>query len=165
MGLFAIPPLAGELRVTSPFGEREDPITGERAGHSGVDLAAPVGTPVFAPGNGRVIKADSTLDESEDAGGLELVVELDNGARVGFAHLSAVYVVPGERINVGDYIADTGNTGRSTGPHLHLTLRRRAGEPRIDPLPHLRGFTVASVLFALAGVTGAAFALWWFFGR
>lgn len=116
-------------RITSPFGERIDPINGKRAGHGGVDFGVAVGTELRAVGSGVVREA------LQNAGGdgTFLRVTLDDGRDFSFSHLSRLLVGRGDRVEAGQVIALSGNSGRSTGPHLHFEVRTRAGV-RIDPL-------------------------------
>lgn len=100
--------------------------TASRPDHNGVDLRAPIGTPVTAPRGGVVVRSWDSY-----RGGRSLLVELDNGLVLGLAHLSERLVETGDVVQAGQTIAHTGNTGVTTGPHLHLTLRR-AGE-LVDP--------------------------------
>ncbi len=104
--------------VTSSFGEREDPLNGEGAFHSGIDISAPYGTPVRATADGDV------LDESMGSGYGRQVV-LDHGHEVVsvYAHLSASAVVPGQHVIRGQIIGYVGRSGRATGPHLHYEVR------------------------------------------
>jgi len=115
-------PLAGG-RVTSGYGMRYHPILGGARFHSGVDLAAPMGTPVVAASSGRVELAGWS-------GNYGILVELDHGGSVEtrYAHLSAVAVRPGQQVKAGQVIGYVGSTGRSTGPHLHYETRV-AGRP------------------------------------
>ncbi len=128
-------PLPGDcVRVSSPYGPRAHPVTGAQSHHSGVDIACPEGTPVTAPASGVVL---ATWIDERFGGGLSLTIECGT-MRYGFAHLSEVLVVRGQRVARGEMIARTGGTpgtreaGRSTGPHLHLTVRR--GGMHVDPL-------------------------------
>ena len=130
--MFLFRPLSGEIHVTSPFGAFEGL---RKRPHSGVDLRAKVGTEVFSPNSGVVRLADGVGD-SHDPGGFELVIQLDNGFRVGFAHLSKVLVSVGEKVSAGQKVAESGASGIGTGPHLHVTLRNRSGD-RIDALPFI----------------------------
>lgn len=117
-------------RLSSAFGLRSDPLRGGRARHAGVDIPAPLGTPVLASADGEVRFAGA-------AGGYGNMVEIEhwNGIRTRYAHLSRILV--GERASVkrGQVIALMGSTGRSTGSHLHFEMR--ANGTAIDPLPHL----------------------------
>src|SRR5690554_5563851 len=110
-------PVAG--RITSKFGNRIHPITGATSFHNGIDIAAPIGTPVHSPYSG-VVKSVY----SNNTGGIQMIVDHDNGFRTGYAHLNEAIKRPGQRVSQGEIIAKTGNTGTSTGPHLHLTLRK-----------------------------------------
>jgi murein DD-endopeptidase MepM/ murein hydrolase activator NlpD len=103
----------GEL--TSPFGYRWGVF------HKGLDIAAPIGRQVVACADGRVIFA-GTSDELPRYGKM-MVVEHGRGVYTHYAHLNQFYVKTGQRIKAGQKIAAVGNTGRSTGPHLHLELR------------------------------------------
>ncbi|MBW8880524.1 MAG: peptidoglycan DD-metalloendopeptidase family protein [Asticcacaulis sp.] len=114
--------------VTSGFGERIDPRTHEKAFHSGVDFKAALGTPVRAAGDGVVM----TVDYKQY--GMGWVVEIDHGGglKTRCAHLSpGVTVKVGDRVKAGDVIAASGNSGISTGPHLHFEVWQN-GEA-IDP--------------------------------
>jgi murein DD-endopeptidase MepM/ murein hydrolase activator NlpD len=117
-------PVAG--RITSGYGARPDPFTGERSTHLGVDVGAPEGTPIRAPAPGVVLRAGAR-------GGYGNEVEIDHGGGVVtvYGHASEVLVAPGERIAAGQEIARVGSTGRSTGPHLHFEVRL-GGKP-VDP--------------------------------
>jgi murein DD-endopeptidase MepM/ murein hydrolase activator NlpD len=104
--------------LTSYFGMRTSPFTGLRVLHQGLDIAANVGTPIYATADGVV----SSVTYSSSYG---KVVKIDHGYgyRSVFAHTSEILVEPGQRILRGDLIAKVGNTGRSTGSHLHYELR------------------------------------------
>ena len=123
-------PVAGV--VTSPFGLRVHPLTGQRRLHAGIDLAAPTGTAVTAPAGGRVTIAGV-------AGGYGLLVVLDHGGGVTtrYAHLSRLSVRPGQRVAAGAVLGAVGSTGLSSGAHLHFEVRRHG--VAVDPLPWLRG--------------------------
>lgn len=110
-------PVAG--RITSKFGNRTHPTTGVASFHNGVDIAVPVGTPVHSPYSG-VVKSVY----SNNTGEIQMIVDHDNGFRTGYAHLNEALKRPGQKVSKGEVIAKTGNTGASTGPHLHLTLRK-----------------------------------------
>lgn len=119
-------------RITSTPGIRKDPITGRRAGHAGIDIAAPAGTPVSAPAGGTVIEA-GTLP------GYGKVVFIDHGAGTitRLAHLSKINVTKGEAVTTGQNVGAVGSTGRSTGNHLHWETRvnGKVIDPRGKPLP------------------------------
>ena len=107
-----------EGRVTSSFGEREDPFNGEGAFHSGVDIGASYGAPVRATADGEVSAA------SMGAGyGREVVLDHGHDVMTVYGHLSAVAVLPGQHVIRGQVIGYVGQSGRSTGPHLHYEVR------------------------------------------
>lgn len=112
-------PFEGHYRISSPFNlRRHHPITGRISPHRGTDFAMRTGTPVEAPAAGRVIKS------AFQAGGAGkyLVIRHDNGYKTRYMHLSKQLVSEGERVEMGETIALSGNTGGSTGPHLHYEI-------------------------------------------
>ncbi|WP_342380287.1 M23 family metallopeptidase [Myxococcus stipitatus] len=120
-------PVSEGARVTSPFGERYHPVLGTRKMHTGVDLGVPTGTAVAAVAEGVVRRA------SEDAvNGRVLVLDHGRGVTTAYCHNSELLVRVGEQVTRGQLIARSGNTGRSTGPHLHYQLEL-ASRP-MDPL-------------------------------
>jgi len=118
-------PLA-EFWVSSPFGEREDPFTGERSLHSGVDLVAPLGSKIRATAPGRVVFAGRRQRYGQ-------LVEIDHGhgIKTRYAHLGKVLAKTGQLVDRGQTIGTLGSSGRSTGPHLHYEVRygRRSLNP------------------------------------
>lgn len=122
-------PLNG--RLLSRFGDRQDPFSDEGEFHAGVDISAPMGTPVHAAADGIVYSAEYV------GGGYGKMVIIDhgNGMRTRYAHLSAFEVVPGQEIRRGEVIALSGNTGRVTAPHLHYEVRM--GGTAVNPYPYL----------------------------
>ncbi|MEI3851747.1 MULTISPECIES: M23 family metallopeptidase [Ensifer] len=116
--------------ITSDFGNRLDPFLGRLALHAGIDFRATVGTRIRAAAPGTVTNAGLT-------GGYGNMVEIDHGNGVSsrYAHLSAVLVKVGDQVTEGEVIAKSGNTGRSTGPHLHYEIRLN-GEA-VDPIRFL----------------------------
>jgi murein DD-endopeptidase MepM/ murein hydrolase activator NlpD len=104
--------------VTSAFGVREDPYTAERVMHLGVDVSAREGTQVLAPARGVVVYAGP-----RGAYGNMIAIDHDNGIVTHYAHLSLVLVKVGETVERGQHVGNVGNTGRSTGPHLHYEVR------------------------------------------
>jgi murein DD-endopeptidase MepM/ murein hydrolase activator NlpD len=104
--------------VTSDFGHRLDPFTAERIMHKGLDIATQHGALVISPSDGTVIFAGM-----ESGYGKVLVLDHGYGVKTRFAHLSAIDVKVGDRVKRGEKIAAVGNTGRSTGPHLHYEVR------------------------------------------
>ncbi len=116
----------------SPFGNRDDPFTGRRAFHSGLDFAAVQGTIIHAAAGGTVAAAGFRPDY-----GWEVEIEHGNGLRTRYAHASRLLVKTGDVVAPGDAIAAVGSTGRSTGPHLHFEVLRN-GEA-VDPRRYLAG--------------------------
>ncbi|MFO0596917.1 MAG: M23 family metallopeptidase [Myxococcaceae bacterium] len=104
--------------VTSDFGSRLDPYTSERVMHAGLDIAGPHGKEVVAPADGTVVFAGL-----EGGYGNVLVIDHGYGIKTRYGHLASLNVKAGERVKRGDVIAALGNTGRSTGPHLHYEVR------------------------------------------
>jgi murein DD-endopeptidase MepM/ murein hydrolase activator NlpD len=109
-------PLEG--KVTSSFGEREDPINGEGAFHAGIDIAAPYGSPVRAAADG-----DVTGTRMGTGYGREVTIDHGHDLLTVYGHLSAMIVVPGEHVSRGQVVGYVGQSGRSTGPHLHYEVR------------------------------------------
>jgi murein DD-endopeptidase MepM/ murein hydrolase activator NlpD len=119
-----------EGRLMSPFGGRTDPFSGEGAIHKGVDLQAPMGTPVRVAADGIVVHADW-----ESGYGRLVIVDHGNGIQTYYGHLSRYDVVPGQEVRRGDVIARSGASGRVTSPHLHYEVRM-GGTP-VNPYPFL----------------------------
>lgn len=119
-------PVAPGTRVSSPFGRREHPLLGRGHLHTGVDLAVPEGTPVKVVADGVVRRA------SEDAvNGRVVIVDHGHGVTTAYCHNARLHVSAGEAVRAGLVIADSGSTGRSTGPHLHYQLE--VGNTPMDP--------------------------------
>lgn len=115
-------------KITSKFGYRTDPKTGKQnAFHNGIDLAVPLNTPIKSPMPGTVDAVTSGGD-----GGNQVILKHDNGYKTGYAHLNKPMVKKGDKIKHGDVIGLSGSTGKSTGPHLHLTLTDPSGA-KVDP--------------------------------
>lgn len=121
-------PVRGQ--ISSSFGPRIHPIYGIPSFHTGIDIAVPEGTPVRAAAAGRV-----TFAGWESGFGLLVVIDHENGYETYYGHLSKLLVSPGQMVSAGDTIALSGNTGLSTGPHLHFEVRQ-LGTP-VDPRPLL----------------------------
>lgn len=105
--------------VSSGYGWRVHPISGEKSLHRGIDLAVAQGTPILAVQNGRVVSAGNA-----GSYGLCVVIEDDKGYQSRYAHCSSLNVSAGQEVKRGDVIAAVGSTGDSTGPHLHLEVMR-----------------------------------------
>jgi len=104
--------------VTSDFGVRLDPYTAERVMHQGIDIASPSGQAVYSPSDGTVVYTGT-----EGGYGKVLIIDHGYGVKTRYGHLSEIFVKQGERVNRGARVAAVGNTGRSTGPHLHYEVR------------------------------------------
>ncbi|BBB31741.1 peptidase M23 [Thermotomaculum hydrothermale] len=104
--------------ITDGFGYRIDPFTGKRAFHKGIDISARRGTPVVAPADGIVTMAGKTKGY-----GNFVVINHQNNLETRYGHLRDIFVKRGQIVKRGDVIGTVGNTGRSTGPHLHFEVR------------------------------------------
>ncbi len=104
--------------ISSPFGVRRDPFTGRRRFHEGIDITNRIGAPVIAPADGIVTFAKRN-------GGYGKVIYISHGFGIStrYGHLNKIYVKVGQHVQRGDLIGLIGNTGRSTGPHLHYEVR------------------------------------------
>lgn len=117
----AIQPISNKdlTRIASGFGFRIHPIYKGFHMHTGIDFTAPRGTPVYATGNGKVIRPDGNMTGY----GQFVVVDHGYGYKTVYAHLSRLAVRPGQKVTRGQVIGYVGNTGISTGPHLHYEVR------------------------------------------
>ena len=117
-------PVSG--RISSPFGFRNDPVDGQRRFHHGLDIAAPVGSPIHSLTDGLVVHAGPL-------GGLGQVVKVQkfDGTQFVYGHCSQTSVKVGQQIQRGQKLAEVGSTGRSTSSHLHLEIR--ADGRSVDP--------------------------------
>jgi murein DD-endopeptidase MepM/ murein hydrolase activator NlpD len=124
--------------LASGFGFRSDPFTGRAALHTGLDFAAPGGTPIRAAAGGIVARADTHPQYGR-------LVEIDhgNGLVTRYAHASKLLVHPGDLVRRGQPVAEVGSTGRSTGPHLHFEVLLN-GAPQ-NPARFLAGKTVTAL--------------------
>lgn len=118
-------------RISSRFGPRVAPISNASTDHNGVDIAVPIGTPVKAPADGKVISV-----YTHERGGKSLIVQHADGWKTGYAHLNDWSVKVGDQVKQGDVIAHSGNTGNSGGPHLHFTMTNGVGQ-KVDPEQYL----------------------------
>jgi murein DD-endopeptidase MepM/ murein hydrolase activator NlpD len=157
-------PLEGALSVTSPFGPRTSPFTGEQSFHPGVDLHADEGTPVYAPISGTA----HTYPNAGDGGNI-VSIDGDDGWTVNLDHLSLFNIDGPVHVNAGDLVAWSGHTGAATAPHLHVELRpppQADGSKSdvIDPWPFLHGSSLVLVVVGVVGIVAAAAAgafFWW----
>lgn len=117
------------------FGWLKHPVFNKMRMHNGIDMSVPVGTPVYAQGNGRITRAGwgsgygkvIYVTHGMDSLGQEITVR--------YGHLSSIEVMEGEFVKKGDYLGNTGNTGTSTGPHLHYEYRIAGAA--VDPIKYL----------------------------
>jgi len=144
--VFSVLPVEGT--VTSGFCERKNPFYGTSAAetdetefHPGVDIAAPLGTPIYACRDGVVAKVNYSAGY-----GNYIIIDHGGGMETLYAHASIIVAAEGMSVQAGDVIAKVGSTGRSTGPHLHFELHRDAKAQ--DPAPYLAS------LFEKAGTNG-----------
>lgn len=132
-GMLSVPSLkpVKNFRLTSEYGVRRDPFVGRAAMHSGIDMAGPVGEPIYAT-------ADGVVGRAGWGNGYGKVIDLDHGRGIEtrYAHLSAILVKPGQEIKRGDLIGRMGSTGRSTGSHLHYEVRIDGRS--VNPVPFLQ---------------------------
>ena len=117
--------------VTSSFGYRPDPITGETLFHDGLDIANQIGTPVFAPADG-IVKAAGQL---QNFGNAVVIFHPEGGVETIFGHLSKYMVCEQQSVKRGELIGYVGNSGKSTGPHLHYEIRKNGHA--VNPCPFI----------------------------
>ena len=126
------------VRITQYFGNTEfatkNPQTYSGRGHNGIDLGAPVGTPIKAPLDGIVLDTGNTSIGRCLSYGKWIMIKHSNGLTTLYGHLSLVSVFKNQRVSTGDRIGYTGNTGNSTGPHLHFGVYASEGV-RIGTIP------------------------------
>lgn len=106
-------------RITSHFGHRTDPLYKVQKFHSGIDFGAPVGTHIYCTGDGVVEKV---ITGHGGGYGLNIIINHGYGYKTRYAHLRKAYVKEGQKVKRGEYIADVGNSGKSTAPHLHYEV-------------------------------------------
>ena len=122
-------PVAGT--ITSQFGHRVDPITGEVSSHTGTDIACAEGTPILAAADGIVTVANG-LDSWGGSYGYYIQIDHGGGLETLYAHCSSICVTTGQQVQAGQVIGYVGHTGRATGSHLHFEVR--ANGNRVNPL-------------------------------
>lgn len=123
-------PAPSYTRISSPFGYRTHPTLGVQLFHNGVDLASPSGSKILCAYDGIVVAADYT-----SVMGNYIMVDHGDGLYTVYMHASALYVSKGDVVIKGENIAAVGSTGRSTGPHLHFSVRKN-GE-YVDPMAYI----------------------------
>ena len=128
-----------EGKITSDFGYRSAPVSGASTNHSGIDIGVPVGTPVKAMADGTVVAANGGMRGYGN--GVFVDHGMINGKHVisEYGHLSSFNVKIGDKIKQGQVIAKSGNTGTSSGPHLHITIREN--KVPVDPKKYLGIFS------------------------
>lgn len=114
-------PLPQTFSISSPFGYREDPFTGEIDYHNGTDIAAPNGTQILAAAAGTVTIANG-IDSWGGGYGYHIKIDHGNGLETLYAHCSAICATPGQQVQQGEVIGFVGSTGNSTGNHLHFEV-------------------------------------------
>ena len=129
-------PVPSSDYVTSPFGSRVDPITGEFDTHLGIDISGGTGTPIVAADVGTVVSTnvDGTY-------GTHALIDHGNGSSTLYAHMSSMSVQVGDSVEQGQQIGGMGETGRARGVHLHFEIWQGGG--RVDPLPYFSNYTTA----------------------
>ena len=128
----AIQPVSNDdlTRMASGFGRRIDPIYKTKKFHYGMDFSAPIGTPVYATGNGTVAKIKKSRSKKDY--GNYILINHGYDYESFYAHLDKVLVSKGKKVKRGDLIGYVGNTGKSTAPHLHYEVRYK--KQKINPL-------------------------------
>ena len=116
-----VDPTPGTYRISSTFGRRTDPITGRSASHEGVDFACKTGNPIYATADGVV----ESVKTEYFGYGKNVIINHGFGYKTRYAHMDEISVREGDRIVRGKYIGTAGNTGKSTGPHLHYEVLYR----------------------------------------
>ena len=121
-----------DAAFTAGYGVRSDPFRGRAAMHAGIDLAGPVGTPIYATADGIV------SESGYHNGGYGNLVKLDHGRGIEtrYGHMSAILVRAGQRVTRGQMIGRMGSTGRSTGSHLHYEVR--IDTRAVNPIPFMK---------------------------
>ncbi|MBC7985980.1 MAG: M23 family metallopeptidase [Sphingomonadaceae bacterium] len=147
----SIKPVAS-YRLTSSFGTRSDPFAGSRRMHNGLDMAGPLGTPIYAT-------ADGIVGRAQWVGGYGNYIEVNHGGGIQtrYGHLSEILVGTNVRVTRGQLIGRMGSTGRSTGSHLHYEVRIE-GRP-VNPTPFLTSTDYLAALDSRPGAGGTQIAL------
>lgn len=127
-----IHPLKGNFKVTSGFGEKMHPIKKVLKKHTGIDFKAPIGTPVHATSDGIIEKAVM----QETSYGYHIIIKHDDQYQTLYCHLAEIDVVVGQKVKKGEVIGAVGNTGASTGPHLHYEVIKDG--KKVNPEPYLK---------------------------
>ncbi len=143
-------------RIGSYYGMRLHPILRIYRMHDGIDLTAPTGTPVFAAGDGKVIRVDNNRSR-RGYGNLVIIDHGYDGLKTRYAHLNTIDVKKGQRIERGQQLGTVGNTGLSTGPHLHYEIRKNGST--INPLYYILDVTPDQYdeLISISKIPGKSF--------
>ncbi|NMF65726.1 M23 family peptidase (plasmid) [Brasilonema octagenarum UFV-E1] len=134
-GRFVFPTATG-TPVTSEFGWRTHPITGERKFHSGIDFGASMGTPIYAADSGQVVSAG----DKRNGYGNAVIIQHQGNISTLYGHANELYVQEGQQVIRGQMIATVGSTGFSTGPHLHFEVRSYGVAQ--NPRPYLHEYLI-----------------------
>ncbi len=134
-------------RISDSFGNRRDPFTRQTRFHHGIDFAGTKGSPVYATGNGSIISAEFSFFGY----GNVILVDHGFGYKTRYAHLESIAVNPGDSVTRGQVIGTLGNSGRSTGPHLHYEViyRNRV----VDPMNYFNDMTTEEYERMVSNVT------------
>ena len=127
-----ISPLKGDAKITSGFGMRMHPIQKVEKQHKGIDFKAPIGTPVYATSDGKVVKVET----DKKGYGQHIVIRHDEQYKTLYAQLSRMDVKVGDTVKRGDIIGAVGSSGMSTAPHLHYEVIKDG--KHVDPTEYLR---------------------------
>jgi hypothetical protein len=132
--IFPVSTNEGKVKVTSTFGMRNDPFSGDQKHHHGMDIAAKKGTPVIATAAGEVIE----VEYQPNGYGKYVVIKHDNTYQTKYAQMSSQEVSVGDKVKKGQIVGKVGSSGRSTAPHLHYEVRKD-GKP-VDPIPYISDY-------------------------
>ena len=126
----SIKPLEGNFKINSGFGKMLKPGIKKRTFHTGIDFVAPLGTPVLATADGKVLVSKS----NKSGYGKHIIIQHDDEFKTLYSHLSELKVKVGDEIKIGDVIGLVGSTGTSTGPHLHYEVIKDG--KKVDPVEY-----------------------------
>ncbi|MFY9263699.1 MAG: M23 family metallopeptidase [Actinomycetaceae bacterium] len=153
----AMPTQAGTTRFASPFGYRSDPFNGTSTMHKGVDWSGPVGTPIYSVADGTVVYVGTGREVARTQNVVVIEHEVNGEVFTSWyihMYLDGIFVTEGQQVSVGEHIANIGNAGRSTGPHLHFEIHpgsfpgfpiTDAVDNPVDPISFLAGLGARDV--------------------
>lgn len=124
-------PLKGEHKITSKFGEKRHPLAQRKAYHRGVDYNVGMGTPIYATADGIVTETQF----AKSGYGIKIVIDHKEEYQTLYAHLSKITAKEGQKVSKGDLIGYSGNSGQSTGPHLHYEIKKNG--KYVNPQPYI----------------------------